>query len=204
MCVGIYFSHSVYVSSVRQSYFFESVVPWLWYSLVILHNFLICNFSIWIFFLKIWKERSGVVLYFLHVYLIKVLTEELYVWYPFSYMYVVFLHGCVLLLIEEMDVWYLSTLFVWSLVVLAKNLPKGKIVGYLYVGLIIAKTNIYARCWIRFLNMFGTFQCALIMCHALCELYLFKESTLIYLMAKTRVFFLESAVCLFPKVVTIF
>jgi len=52
----------------------------------------------------------------------------------------------VYLLIEEMVVWYLSTLFIWSQFVLAKNLPKGKIVGYLYIGLIFAKTNIHTRC----------------------------------------------------------
>jgi len=71
----------------------------------------------------------------------------------------------VFLLIEEMNVWYLSTLFVWAQVVLAKKIPKGEIVGYLYVGLIIVKTNIHARCWIRCFNMFGTYQCALILCH---------------------------------------
>jgi len=43
-----------------------------------------------------------------------------------------------------MDVWYLSTLFVWPQFVLAKNFPKGEIVGYLCIGFIISKTNIHA------------------------------------------------------------
>jgi len=32
-----------------------------------------------------------------------------------------FLHGCVFMMIEEMDVWYLSALFVWPQFVLAKG-----------------------------------------------------------------------------------
>jgi len=36
------------------------------------------------------------------------------------------------MMIEKMDVWYLSTLSVWPQVVLAENLPKEEIVGYLY------------------------------------------------------------------------
>jgi len=47
------------------------------------------------------------------------------------------------MMIEEMDVWYLSTMFLWSQNVLAKNLPKGEIVGYLCIGFIIAKTSIH-------------------------------------------------------------
>jgi len=34
-------------------------------------------------------------------------------------------------MIEEMDVLYLSALYMWPQFVLAKNLPKGEIVGYL-------------------------------------------------------------------------
>jgi len=46
------------------------------------------------------------------------------------------------MMIEEMDVWYLSTFFfVWPQFVLAKNLPKGEVVGYLCIGFIIAKAN---------------------------------------------------------------
>jgi len=40
-----------------------------------------------------------------------------------------------------MYVWYLSTLSVWPQFVLAKNLPKGEIVGYLSIDFIVAKTN---------------------------------------------------------------
>ena len=67
-----------------------------------------------------------------------------------------FLHGCVLKMIEEMGVWYLSTLFLWPQFVLAKNLSKGKIVGYLCIGFIIAKTNIHVRCWICCSNILAS------------------------------------------------
>jgi len=50
----------------------------------------------------------------------------------------------------------------------------------------------------------STVQCALFMCHDLRALYLFKESTPFYLLAKTRAFCLESTVLFIPKVVTIF
>ena len=48
-----------------------------------------------------------------------------------------------------------------------------------------------------------TVQCALFMCQEFRALYLFKESTPFYLLAKTRTFCTESVVLLFPKVVTI-
>jgi len=67
-----------------------------------------------------------------------------------------FLHGCLLLMIEEMDVWFLSSLFVWHQFVLAKNLSKEKIVGYLCIDFTFAKTNIQAWCWIWCSNMFDT------------------------------------------------
>jgi len=44
---------------------------------------------------------------------------------------------------EGMTMWYPSTLSVWSHIVLAKNLSKGEIVGYLSVGITFAKTNIH-------------------------------------------------------------
>jgi len=39
----------------------------------------------------------------------------------------------------------LGILKIYTKIVLAKNLLKGEIVGYLYVGLIIAKTNIHSN-----------------------------------------------------------
>jgi hypothetical protein len=49
-----------------------------------------------------------------------------------------FLHGCVFMMTEEMEVLYLSALYMWPQFVLAKNLQKGEIVGYLYVGFTFA------------------------------------------------------------------
>jgi len=59
-------------------------------------------------------------------------------------------------MIEEMDFWYLSTLFVWPQFVLAKNLAKGEIVGYLKIDLIVAKTNTHVRCWICCSNILAS------------------------------------------------
>jgi len=56
-------------------------------------------------------------------------------------------------------VWlYPSSLSVWSQIVLAKNLPKGEFVGYLYVGITFAKINIHVRCWIQCSNMWVWFS----------------------------------------------
>jgi len=57
-----------------------------------------------------------------------------------------------------MYVWCLSTLPVWSQVVLAKNLPKGEIVVYLNIGLIISKTNIHAKFWTQCFNMLARYS----------------------------------------------
>jgi len=115
-------------------------------------------------------------------------------------------------MIKEMDVWYLSTLFVWSQFVLAKNLPKGEIVEYLCIGFIIAKTNTLVRCWICCSNIFtsctmldimfqhhGTIQCALFICLVVHALYLIKESTPYFLLAKQRVFVQNQLEDLFLK-----
>jgi len=136
--------------------------------------------------------------------MIMLLTKELYVWYLFSLSvwHVTFLHGCVLLLIEEMDVWYHSTLSVWPQIVLAKNLPKGEIVGYLYVGLIIAKTNLQADVGHN-VSTCGHVLSVSWFRALINALYLFKESTSVYLLAKTRFVWPESTLCLSPKDVTI-
>jgi len=78
----------------------------------------------------------------LHVCMIMLLTEELFMWYLFSLYvwYVPFVMVVCLWWFEEMYVWSPSRLSVWPQIVLAKNLTKGKIVGYLYISLIIAKT----------------------------------------------------------------
>jgi len=48
----------------------------------------------------------------------------------------------------------------------------------------------------------GTVQCALFEWLGFRDLYLFKETTPYFLLAKTRAFCPESAVLLFPKVVS--
>jgi len=48
----------------------------------------------------------------------------------------------------------------------------------------------------------GMVQCALFEWFGFRELYLFKETTSYFLLAKTRAFCPESAVLLFPKVVS--
>ena len=58
----------------------------------------------------------------------------------------------------------LSTLYVWSQIVLAKKNPKGKIVGYLCVGLIIGKTKYSCNMSDTMFQHVGTVQCALILC----------------------------------------
>jgi len=49
---------------------------------------------------------------------------------------------------------------------------------------------------------FGTVQCALFEWLGFCELYLFKETTPYFLLVKTRAFCPESAVLLFPKIMS--
>jgi len=49
-------------------------------------------------------------------------------------------------------------LFYWPQIVLAKNLPKGEIVGYLCVGFTFAKTNIHVWCWIQCSNILARFS----------------------------------------------
>ena len=56
-------------------------------------------------------------------------------------------------------VWCLSSLYVKSKVVLAKNLPKGGIVGYLNVGSTFAKT----RCWMWCSNIWVWFKCTMLL-----------------------------------------
>jgi len=57
-------------------------------------------------------------------------TKEHIMWYLLSSSAWMcsFLLKCFLLMIEEMGMWYLSTLFLWHQFVLAKNLLKGEIV----------------------------------------------------------------------------
>lgn len=80
---------------------------------------------------------------------------------------------------EEMYVGYPSSLSVWSQIVLAKSLSKEEIVGYLYVGLIFAKTNIQTRCWTQCFNRWLRLQCALISCldSAYLEIYFKREDS---------------------------
>ena len=84
---------------------------------------------------------------------------------------------------DEMDVWYLY-LVLWSQIVLAKNLSRGEIVGYLCIGFIIAK-KIYSCMMLDIMfQHLGTVQCAMLMCLGLRVLYLIKESTPYFLLAK--------------------
>jgi hypothetical protein len=59
--------------------------------------------------------------------------EEVYLRYLFRF-YVLTVSSCVcvFMMTEEMDFMYPSALYKWLQFVLAKNLPKGEIVGYLY------------------------------------------------------------------------
>lgn len=114
------------------------------------HFFLSTTFHLKIF-LKIWKLFLEDVLYFfmsiwlccwLKNYTCGIFLVYLYVKLPF------FMVVCSCWLKKWMCVTYLP-LSVWSQILLAKNLLKGKIIGYLYVGLIFAKSNLQARCWTK-------------------------------------------------------
>jgi len=90
--------------------------------LVAFESLFLCVLFCWSLFLPCFFCEAGFYLYFAAAYASDVLDDVSTC--PFCSC-ATFLHGCVFLWIKEMYVRYLSTLFVWPQIVLAKNLPKG-------------------------------------------------------------------------------
>jgi len=146
---------------------FVSAVAYLWFSLVILFS---ATF-LWKILLEVVFENA--LLFFMVVCLWW--FEEVYMWYLFRYSL-----WCAAHFFTDVCSWWLKKwmygislllFFVWPQFVLAKNLPKGEVVGYLCIGFIIAKANTHGWCWI---------QCALMYARFI----LFKEFTPYFLLTK--------------------
>jgi len=142
----LYFLHIWLVKAITEDLY--EVFFWfcahLWFSLVILF---FCYFSLEVFF---GSDLWNVFFFFMVVWLWW--FEEVYLRYLFRYFFcdVLVVSSWVCVHDDWRNWWFISlALYKWPQFVLAKNLPKGKIVGYLSIGLIVAKTNTHVLCWIR-------------------------------------------------------
>ena len=129
-----------------------------------------------------------------------------------------FLHRCVLMLFEEMEVLYPSVLFKWPRFVLAKNLPKGKLLG-ICIGFTIDKTNIHVcvvgyfvpTCFEHFCKMLdmlfqhpSTVQCALFYAWLYAHFILLRNPSPHILLTNQLTYLFRISCVFIPKGVIIF